>query len=557
MKILVRNILPSRRRDETKPEFISRCMGHPESVKDFPDRGQRFAVCESRSTPPSGNGLRRLQIRLPRGDPTRTARIARQYTADLERRWREVNRILRQLVLTDDVLGLGTPPRAFLQFPIPGRFDFPADIPGKAAAFDRFMRGLLDAEVLELSPISGLGSGWQNKYVRASYSVGVTHADAALRDIGISTPPGAIAQTLNAPIHVEKLELLFSRNFSELRGITDATAQQLSRIVTTGLATGQSPRIVAREITRSINTISRNRSLMLARTETIRAHSTATLTRFQQSGITTVQGFAEFATAADERVCRDCQDLEGRRFTLEEASNIIPVHPNCRCVWLPVLDNRGGRRRPSRPRKPFQGFLRESAAAAHLASVAKTLAVGRKRAAVADYTDGKYRAWNSHLRGIDGPLIKPGDLTGIGLVDDVLRTAPKTSQSVQVWRGTNGKGIPDLSVGDIMIDPGFVSTTTSLDTAAFFSRDLDGVFTMYKIGVPKGNRGLWMDVAVDTGLAEQEFLLASGSRFRVVGKQEMSGTRFLKENPDIRLGRQTGGAPDDFRVIIHEVMLEP
>jgi len=248
-----------------------------------------------------------------------------------------VNRILFQLIVTDDVLGLGTPPRAFLQVDLPGRFDFPADVPGKAAAFDRFMRELLDAEVLELAPVSGVGSGWQNKYVRASYSVGVTHADRALRAVGQEPPPGALAQTLNQPIHAEKLQLLFSRNFNELRGVTNAQAQSLSRIVTEGLATGQGPREVARNISRSIRTIGVNRGRVIARTETIRAHATATLTRFQQSGVETVEGFAEFATAGDDRVCQTCQDLEGKRFPIDEAVSIIPVHANCRCVWLPVV----------------------------------------------------------------------------------------------------------------------------------------------------------------------------------------------------------------------------
>ncbi|KKN88050.1 hypothetical protein LCGC14_0251220 [marine sediment metagenome] len=341
-----RNVLPSRRRDETKAEFIDRCMGHPEAVREFPRPDQRRAVCETRSAPRRARLARRryrrhLQtVRPPRGDPSRTSRIVRRYQADLARRWREVNRVLRQLIVTDDVLGLGTPPRAFLQIDLPGRFDFPADVPGKAAAFDRFMRALLDAEVLELSPISGTGSGWQNKYVRASYSVGVQHADASLRAAGVEPPPGALAQTLNQPIHAEKLQLLFSRNFNELRGVTNAQAQSLSRIVTEGLATGQSPRVVATEISRSISSIGVVRGRVIARTETIRAHATATLARFEQSGIETVEGFAEFVTAGDDRVCQTCQDLEGRRFPLDEAAGVIPVHANCRCVWLPVPDPR-------------------------------------------------------------------------------------------------------------------------------------------------------------------------------------------------------------------------
>ncbi len=319
-----RNILPSRRRDETKAEFIDRCMGNPEAVRDFPRPDQRRAVCETRSAPPRASLTRRRWRHLrhiprpPRGDPSRTTRIVRQYQADLARRWREVNRILRQLIVTDDVLGLGTPVGAFLQIgDLPGRFDFPADVPGKAAAFDRFMRELLDAEVLELSPISGTGSGWQNKYIRASYSVGVQHADASLRAVGVEPPPGALAQTLNQPIHAEKLQLLFSRNFNELQGVTNAQAQSLSRIVTEGLATGQSPRVVAAEISRSISSIGVNRGRVIARTETIRAHATATLARFEQSGIETVEGFVEFLTAGDDRV-----------------SN---------CKWSPILTTEGAR----------------------------------------------------------------------------------------------------------------------------------------------------------------------------------------------------------------------
>lgn len=284
--------------------------------------------------------VRRLvHIRLPRGDPSRTSAVVRAYQADLARRWKELNRVLRLMIVRDDILGLSdSPPRVVLQLRPPGRFTFPADVAGKSDAFARWLAGALDSELLEISPATGTGSGWQNKYVRASYSKGVTHAEATLRAQGIDPPPGAIAQTLNQPIHVEKLQLLFSRNFNELKGVTEAVSQSLSRIVTEGLATGASPLDVAREITRSIRSIGVVRGRAIARTEILRAHSTATLTRFRQSGIQAVQGFAEFSTAGDNRVCQTCQDLEGKRFTLDEAASIIPVHVNCRCVWLPVVD---------------------------------------------------------------------------------------------------------------------------------------------------------------------------------------------------------------------------
>jgi len=41
--------LPERRRDEEKDEFISRCMSDEQMEEEFPDREQRFAICNQRA----------------------------------------------------------------------------------------------------------------------------------------------------------------------------------------------------------------------------------------------------------------------------------------------------------------------------------------------------------------------------------------------------------------------------------------------------------------------------------------------------------------------------
>lgn len=261
--------------------------------------------------------------------PARVSTVVRGYRADLLRRWRILDRVLFSMIAVDDLLGLANQTRVTLQLQPPSRFDFPLDPGGKTEAFERWLRGALDSELL--TP-----AGWQNSHVRAGYSRGVEHADAALRRAGVTPLPGELQRTFNQPIHRRRLELLFARNFRELKGITDTVDQQLSRIVTEALATGQSPREAARLIRRGIQTFGRNRSIVLARTEIIRSHADATLTRFEQSGVEEVQGQAEFLTAQDDRVCPDCAALEGNRFSLEEARGIIPVHPQCRCAWLPV-----------------------------------------------------------------------------------------------------------------------------------------------------------------------------------------------------------------------------
>ena len=74
---------------------------------------------------------------------------------------------------------------------------------------------------------------------------------------------------------------------------------------------------------------------MLARTEIIRSHSEGTLNMFELAGIEEVELQAEFLTAGDERVCPICDSMAGKIYELKDAHGVIPVHPNCRCTWLP------------------------------------------------------------------------------------------------------------------------------------------------------------------------------------------------------------------------------
>jgi SPP1 gp7 family putative phage head morphogenesis protein len=54
-------------------------------------------------------------------------------------------------------------------------------------------------------------------------------------------------------------------------------------------------------------------------------------------GIAHVLSKVEFSTARDGRVCSVCESLEGKIYEVKNAHGIIPVHPNCRCTWLPYV----------------------------------------------------------------------------------------------------------------------------------------------------------------------------------------------------------------------------
>ena len=77
---------------------------------------------------------------------------------------------------------------------------------------------------------------------------------------------------------------------------------------------------------------------MLARTEVIRAHHIATIQEYRNWAIEGVIVKAEWMTAGDDRVCPKCEALQGKIFTLDEIELLIPLHPNCRCIALPWIE---------------------------------------------------------------------------------------------------------------------------------------------------------------------------------------------------------------------------
>lgn len=78
-------------------------------------------------------------------------------------------------------------------------------------------------------------------------------------------------------------------------------------------------------------------SEMVARSETIRATSTGRAAEFRDMGVTMVNILT--ATGAEE----ECLALAAAGpYPVDEASGLLPVHPNCRCTIIPVIETPGG-----------------------------------------------------------------------------------------------------------------------------------------------------------------------------------------------------------------------
>jgi SPP1 gp7 family putative phage head morphogenesis protein len=288
-------------------------------------------------------------------DPTRTTTLRNAFARDMGKRFRNLRGLIRQAVVDNDVFGLSNP----TTFQAPGRrafaFDTSAD---KVEKFMRWLNAEVNKGVLELTTIERAGQSanqaWSNLYIRDSYKRGVQRARYEMGKAGMQVPTiedtGGISVSMQQPFHADRLGLLYTRTFNDLKGITDAMDSQISRVLTEGIAHGDNPRLLARKMNAVIrgggadlgitDTLGRfipaeRRARILARTEIIRAHHAAMIQEYENYAVDGVRVQAEHSTAGDNRVCAVCAGLEGEVYTLKEARNMIPVHPQCRCIALP------------------------------------------------------------------------------------------------------------------------------------------------------------------------------------------------------------------------------
>jgi len=278
---------------------------------------------------------------IKKGDPTRTLTIRNQFVLEMNRRFLWLKKRIIFAITTQDVFGLLPRTNPFIQQDlVPRQFQFLND-PEKVAAFiiwleEQIRLGIFELTTLNPQAVIG-GDWWADAYISKGYERGLRSATSLLGGVVASTVVLPMFEDLiRFPIHIDRLGLLYTRTFEELRGVTSAMSQQIARTLTDGMARGHSPALIARNLVNRVDAIGLTRSRVLARTEIIRAHAEATLNNFESFGVYDVELDVEFTTAGFG-VCPVCQKIRDNKpiFTIAEARGVIPVHPNCRCAWLP------------------------------------------------------------------------------------------------------------------------------------------------------------------------------------------------------------------------------
>lgn len=292
-------------------------------------------------------------------DPTKTLYLRKAFASDMYKRFRALRGAIRIGIVGEDCFNLNGI-KVFVKPSPPGfkAFDFPRSS-DKVSAFMEWLKTQEEAEILEVFESYQFGEAieeaWTNKYIQSAYQRGLARAREELIKAKYKIPgidkTGGIETAFYQPFHLDRVGLLYTRVFNDLKGITDAMDQQISRVLSQAMAEGRNPRQIAKLLTKTItgpdgdlgitDTLGRHipaqrRALLLTRSEIIRAHHQAMIQEYKNWGLEGIKIMAELKTSGDGTVCKECSGLEGEVYTLKEAENLIPVHPQCRCVALPL-----------------------------------------------------------------------------------------------------------------------------------------------------------------------------------------------------------------------------
>jgi SPP1 gp7 family putative phage head morphogenesis protein len=181
--------------------------------------------------------------------------------------------------------------------------------------------------------IYGDSGDWMTPYVTAGYMAGVRHADRTMAKVMTLISPTPL-------LYEEEIAVIQAQNFRLLKNINEVMNLQIKSVLTRGILEGKNPRDVGEMLLNRMSAIGRTRAMALAQTETIRAHAEASLTRFERYGLDQVNGRAEWIAAKDSRTCPKCKAVDGVVYRIQDARGLIPMHPRCRCAWLPVIPER-------------------------------------------------------------------------------------------------------------------------------------------------------------------------------------------------------------------------
>lgn len=194
--------------------------------------------------------------------------------------------------------------------------------------------------------------------VRNARHVAAAEAAAGQLVTGISTDVQANIRTIATRAADEGLTIRnMTRDIGPQITALPSMVGRIERDVSQMLSDGISGARVERYRQREMRYATNYRAHMIARTEANRFANEGTLATYESAGIV----HARFLR--NDGACVICESIfdAGGIYPIAEARGMIPVHPNCRCTWIPIIPEEGlpgmaepepPPPKPSKPTKP-------------------------------------------------------------------------------------------------------------------------------------------------------------------------------------------------------------
>jgi hypothetical protein len=321
-------------------------------------------------------------------DPTGTKVIRRAMAGEMALRFNALRKLLREQIVNNDLLGLNF--RSVMSSVMASALA--GGGANKVEMFQRFIDTALNNVVLEHS------GEYLKTYIEAAFRKGEAFGIAQAIDAGYLTPEAQrLASVVASHQFNDRIATLQNLTFVELQGVCEAVSQQCVRVVTDGILARNHPNRILRALFARIQAIGVVRSRTIADFVTVRAYNEASLDVYAQIGVedvglipetrpprpttdaaiddakrkaprrgagsrvsrtktpsrSTIQrirrqeaeveklGLVKVRTAGDDDVCPICLAIAKKGpYKINRARQLIPAHPNCRCVFVPARDKR-------------------------------------------------------------------------------------------------------------------------------------------------------------------------------------------------------------------------
>lgn len=118
-----------------------------------------------------------------------------------------------------------------------------------------------------------------------------------------------------------------------IKDINDTTRDALKETLREGMNAGEGVSQLLDRVSEVFKRAKGWRAENIARTETVAAYVEGNIDLYHEAGVKKVA----FWAAIDERTCEECMGKHGEVYNVENSHNIVPVHPSCRCDFIPVV----------------------------------------------------------------------------------------------------------------------------------------------------------------------------------------------------------------------------